>query len=83
MKDSEYSVVFNELIVTKGLLLKGDRLVIPRSLYGRDIAAAHKGHLGEDMTIRNIRERNWFPGLAEKCRALISIARYETCPYEK
>ena len=30
-----------------------------------------EGHLGEVMTIRNIRERNWFPGLAEKCMAFV------------
>ena len=71
IKSSEYGQVFSELTVTKGLLLKGDQLVIPRSLYGRVLAAAHEGHQGEDRTIRNLRERNWFPGMAEKCRMFV------------
>ena len=71
LRTSDYNAVFSELTYTKGLLLKGDRLLIPRSLYGRVISVAHEGHQGEDRTIRNIRERNWFPGLAEKCRAFV------------
>ena len=63
--------MFSDLTVTKGPLLKGDQLVIPRSLYGRVLAAAHEGHQGEDRTIRNLRERNWFPGMAEKCRMFV------------
>ena len=70
-KSSEYGQVFTELTVANGLLLKGEQLVIPRSLYGRVLAAAHEGHQGEDRTIRNLRERNWFPGMAEKCRMFV------------
>ena len=71
IKSSEYGQVFSELTVTKGLLLKGDQLVTPRSLFGWVLAAAHEGHQGEDRTIRNLRERNWFPGMAEKCRMFV------------
>ena len=70
-ENSEFGQVFSEPTVNKGLLLLGNQLFIPRSLYGRALAAAHEGHQGKDRTIMNLRERNWFPGMAEKCRMFV------------
>ena len=48
---------------TKGVLLKGTQLVLPKTLWAEVIALAHEGHQREDRTIRYLKER-----LAEQVR---------------
>jgi hypothetical protein len=71
LQQTEYKAVFGELTWTKGVLLKGTQLVLPRSLWAEVIALAHEGHQGEDRTIRYLRERVWFPRLAEQVREYV------------
>ena len=55
LKQSEYSKAFEELTVEQGVLLRGQRLVIPSELQADCIALAHEGHQGESKTIQNLR----------------------------
>ena len=68
LQQTEYKAVFGELTWTKGVLLKGTQLVLPKTLWAEVIALAHEGHQGGDRTIRYLRERVWFPRLAEQVR---------------
>ena len=52
---TEFKKVFGELTHTQGLLLRGDRLVMPKDLQARVIAAAHEGHQGEERTLRYLK----------------------------
>ena len=71
LRNTEYKGVFEELTTTSGVILKGERLVMPKALHPMVIALAHEGHQGEDRTTRNLREKVWFPKLAEKCREFV------------
>ena len=60
--DSTFEKVKPELTVTKdGLLLKNDRLVIPKSLQKVMVRIAHQGHQGIVKTKRLARKHIWFP----------------------
>ena len=71
LQKTEFKSVFGELTWTKGVLLKGMQLVMPRSLRAEVIALAHEGHQREDRAIRYLRERVWFPKLAEQVREYV------------
>ena len=59
-----YAHVFKELSVTRGgLVLRGQRLIIPRSLRARIVDLAHGGHQGIVKSKSLIRSRVWFPNI--------------------
>ena len=76
--------VQNELTVTSdgSLLLRGTRLVIPRSIQLRVLKVAHAGHLDLVKTKQLIREKVWFPGVCKLASDLITncIACQATVP---
>ena len=72
-KKLEYSKVFEELTAANGVLLKGEKIVIPLSLQEDVIALSHEGHgLGESRTVKLLRERVWFPRLARKTKEYVA-----------
>ena len=79
-KKSEYSQIFQELTLTNGVLLKGDKLVIPPSLQADCIALAHEGHLGENKTIQNIRSKLWFPKLSQMVKEYVGSCNLGCVP---
>ena len=61
---SEYGKVFGELTSWDGLILRGERLVMPPKLRADMIALAHETHgLGVSRTVRLLRSESGFPGL--------------------
>lgn len=59
-----FKPIFNELCVSlDGIVLRGDRIVLPTSLRSTCVDLAHEGHLGIVKTKRLLRSRVWFPGL--------------------
>ena len=70
---SEYGKVFGELTMLDGLILRGERLVVPPKLRADMIALAHETHgLGVSRTVRLLRERVWFPRLASMTKEYIA-----------
>ena len=68
-----YQRVKNELTLTSsGLILKGRRICIPKSLQKRVIDIAHEGHQGMTRTKSLLREKVWFPKMHEAVEAKIS-----------
>ena len=67
--------VFDELSITEdGLIMRGDRLVLPQSLRTDATRLAHEGHLGLRKTLETLRARVWFPGMQEMVQK-----HYEQC----
>ena len=59
----QFDSVFTELAVVGGLLVRGSRIVVPRSLHNKVVRFAHEGHQEVTKTKEYLRTRVWFPGL--------------------
>ena len=59
--DSGYKECFQELSVQEGGVMRGDRIVIPKSLKADVLQAAHLGHPGKDSMTRQLRLSCWWP----------------------
>ena len=58
-----FRTVWSELSVADGLLLRGERMVLPKSLVPLALKIAHDGHMGIQKTKQYLRTALWFPGL--------------------
>lgn len=61
--------VKNELCVCGHIVLRGDRIVVPKALQLRVVALAHEGHQGVTKTKARLRTKVWWPrmdAVAEK-----------------
>ena len=61
----------DELCISDGLLLRGERLVLPESLRLRAVELAHVSHQGIVKTKALIRETVWFPGIDKMVEAKV------------
>ena len=68
---ASYDPVFTELAVVGGLVVRGARIVVPRSLREKVVQLAHVGHQGITKTKEYLRSRLWFPGLDRMVEAHI------------
>ena len=71
----QYSKVFAELSVVKGILMKGHKIVVPKKLRSRVIAAGHEGHQGIVKTKMLLRSKVWYPDIDKDVTALVSGCR--------
>ena len=71
---TRYTQVFNELTVVDGMVVRGERLVIPEELQASVVQLAHEGHPGFERTLGLMRESTWFPGMSSMARSYV-----ETC----
>ena len=69
-----FKPIWPELSIGMGILLRGERVVLPRSLIQDALAIAHQGHMGIGKTKRYLRFCVWFPkmdalveNLVKKC----------------
>ena len=58
-----YKNVKDELSVCDGLIIRGTRLVLPKSLQHQAVELAHTGHQGIVKTKRLLREKVWFQSI--------------------
>ena len=56
---------------TGDLVLKGSRIVIPKSLQDRATKLGHGGHQGNEKTKSLLREKIWYPGMDDKVKKMI------------
>ena len=61
-----YFQVRNELSVRDSLVLKGNKLVIPKQLQTRILDLAHESHRGLKKTKQLLRSKVWFPNIDAK-----------------
>lgn len=66
---SQLHKVKDELTVTSsGIILRGNRIVIPKVLRQDILKIAHEGHQGVVKTKQLIPQKVWFPGIDKKAR---------------
>ena len=61
--NSKFKECFRELSISDGLLLRGEKIVIPAELRPDVLAAAHEGHPGVVGMLRQLRQSVWWPGI--------------------
>ena len=64
-----------ELSIEKGMVFRGERIVVPSSLRTRVIAAAHESHPGMVRTKQRLRAVFWWPGIDSEVEAAV-----RSCP---
>ena len=69
---TKYKQVFRELSFVDGMLLKGDRIVIPDKLRPDILALAHEGHPGRVSMLQQVREDMWWPGMTVDLEEFVS-----------
>ena len=67
---SAYQSVSSELANCQGVLLRGDRIVIPVELRKQAVELAHEGHQGIVKTKQRLRTKVWWPGMDAECEKL-------------
>ena len=83
----EYKKVKDELLVYKGTILRGNRIVVPNTLRNRAVDLAHVGHQGIVKIKQLIREKVWFPGVdkmvKEKVDSCLPCQAATTCKAQR
>lgn len=72
-----YFHVRDEMSMQDGIIFKGERTLIPRSLRSEIKKAIHSSHVGIDGCLRRARECVFWPGMSADIREYISTC--ETC----
>ena len=67
-----YRYVFHELTIVDGMVLRGDRIVVPAKLRQRMVEIAHEGHQGLVRTKQLLKAHVWFPGMDSQCDMFVS-----------
>ena len=73
-----YSKVFDELSVSDtGIIMKGEKIILPQSLVKTAISKAHKGgHQGMTTLKRRMRTHFWFPGMDAEIERAVSSCKH-------
>lgn len=61
----------NELSVVDGLLVRGDRIVIPYSLRNEVMTSIHDGHLGINKCRERANSGVWWPGMSSDIKSRV------------
>ncbi|CAB4022868.1 hypothetical protein BOX15_Mlig023251g7 [Paramuricea clavata] len=67
----------NEVSFSDGVLLRNNRIVIPRSLQQRVLELANQGHQGVAKTKARLRTKVWWPGMSTEAETFVK--RYQPC----
>ena len=68
-----YRHIFHELTIVDGMVLRGDRVVVPAKLRQRMVEIAHEGHQGlVRIKHRLLRAHVWFLGMDSQCDMFVS-----------
>ena len=68
---SPYGKILDELSYVNGVLVRGTKVLIPSELEGRAVALAHEGHGGIESTLRNLRDKVWFPNMSKRVQEYV------------
>ena len=60
-----------DLVLEDGLILKGDRIIIPEALRENVLKAIHLGHQGETKSILLAREAVFWPGITNQIKEMV------------
>ena len=62
-----------ELSVCRGMVLRGERLIVPQSLRSRVLDLAHEGHQGIVRCKQRLRQLYWWPGMDRDVEAAVKM----------
>jgi len=69
---SSYTTQPQEFTITDdGILLRNNRVVIPKTLQNRIVKIAHSGHMGIEKTKQLLRLHTWFPEMDETVKRIV------------
>ena len=66
----QYMSMSDELTYEDGLLMKGERIIIPRALRKEIETKLHAAHLGYDSMMRRARDTIYWPGIAARIKEI-------------
>ena len=75
----DYKDCFWELSIQEGVILRGDRIVIPRSLRTGVLEAAHQGYPGKESMTRQIRQLCWWPRVSSDIGEFADMPSLHSC----
>lgn len=61
----------DELMVVNGIVLRGDRIIVPASLRKRILALSHISHPGIERTKQRLRSKVWWPNMDKEAEAVV------------
>jgi hypothetical protein len=68
----EYFAHRDDLTVENGVILKGQKILVPKSLRSEYISQAHKGHIGVEATKRRARDIMFWPEMSKEIEQIVS-----------
>ena len=71
-----YFHIRDELVVQDGLILRSDRLVIPKAHRKTMMESLHASHQGIEATLRRARETMYWPGMKEIYQHWLQVTKY-------
>ena len=77
----EYWFIRHEISEQEGLLLRGERLIVPSSLRVEMLRKIHENHLGIEKCKRRARDVLYWPGMNDQIEQIVS--KCETCAMHK
>ena len=78
--NSRFKECFLELSVSDGLVLRGEKIVIPAKLRPDVLAAAHEGHPGIVGMLRQLRQAVWWPGMTKDATEFVQTCNTGCAP---
>ena len=71
-----FSKILQELYVQNNILLKSDRIVLPKTLYENALSLVHQNHWGIEKTKHMIREFFWWPKMNNNVEDLVKTCSF-------
>ena len=69
---AKYKECFTELSCAAKVVMRGEKLVLPKALVPDVLEAAHEGHPGMESMLRQLRQMYWWPGMTEDIREYVA-----------
>jgi hypothetical protein len=66
-----YKALSDEIWVLGQIVMRGNRIILPESLWKQTLSLAHEGHQGITRTKARLREKVWWPNMDKQVEQLV------------